>query len=184
MTTGELRAITIRPPWADAVVDGFKTTENRRAGFPSRYRGELLIHAGRQWSIRGQRDPRIRAAFAEKYGPRSSAAWVHLWESMRAHAGDVIGRVELVGAHIAAPDCCDDRWAELEYEEDEGTRRTDILHLELAHAERFEYAIRARGALGLWRPTLETLDELELNFDDPDFADADPPITVDTHGRL
>lgn len=180
----ELRAITIRPPWSDAVVDGFKTTENRRGGFPSKYRGELLIHSGLQWSTRGQHDPRIREVYATELGPRSSPAWAHVWAGFAKTAGYIIGIAELVDVHPAAGECCAP-WGELQYTEDEGTHRTDILHLTLEHAQRLEEPIRARGALGLWRPTLDTLNELEgeLNYDD-DFADAPGPTDVDVGDHL
>lgn len=42
----ELRALTVRQPWAWALVMGYKDVENRNR--PTRYRGTLLIHAGLQ----------------------------------------------------------------------------------------------------------------------------------------
>lgn len=44
-----MKALTIRQPWAWAIVTGLKSIENR--SWPTRYRGLLLVHAGRQpWS--------------------------------------------------------------------------------------------------------------------------------------
>jgi ASCH domain len=40
----DLRAITVRQPWAWLIVNGFKDIENRSKRI--RYRGSLLIHAG------------------------------------------------------------------------------------------------------------------------------------------
>ena len=42
----DVRAITIRQPWADAVATGAKLRENRGARFPAGYRGPILVHAG------------------------------------------------------------------------------------------------------------------------------------------
>ncbi len=46
MTTSadDLRALTIRQPWASLVVEGRKWLETR--SWPTRYRGPLAIHAG------------------------------------------------------------------------------------------------------------------------------------------
>jgi ASCH domain len=72
MTT--LRALTIRPPWAWAVIYGGKDVENR--SWRTAYRGPLLIHA----SLRPDPDPEVAArllwtmADPEAYG-RPRAAW-------------------------------------------------------------------------------------------------------------
>ena len=39
-----MKALSIRQPWAWAIVNGWKTIENRK--WQTRYRGPLLIHAG------------------------------------------------------------------------------------------------------------------------------------------
>ena len=41
------RALSVRQPWAHLIVAGIKRIENRV--WTTRYRGPLLIHAGRQW---------------------------------------------------------------------------------------------------------------------------------------
>ncbi|MGH2757075.1 MAG: ASCH domain-containing protein [Actinomycetota bacterium] len=46
-----LRAITVRQPWAWAIVTGYKDVENRRNR--TEHRGTLLIHAGLQLDPRG-----------------------------------------------------------------------------------------------------------------------------------
>ncbi|MFE7268179.1 ASCH domain-containing protein [Streptomyces sp. NPDC057592] len=40
-----MRALTIRQPWAAAIIHGDKRVENRV--WPSRYRGVVLLHAGK-----------------------------------------------------------------------------------------------------------------------------------------
>lgn len=44
---GDLRAITVRQPWAWAISHGFKPVENRNQALPSKFLGEIIaIHAG------------------------------------------------------------------------------------------------------------------------------------------
>jgi len=40
-----MKAISIRQPWAYLIAAGYKQVENR--SWPTRYRGEVLIHAGK-----------------------------------------------------------------------------------------------------------------------------------------
>ncbi|MFI6317299.1 ASCH domain-containing protein [Nonomuraea sp. NPDC050556] len=46
-----VKAITIKQPWAALIIAGIKDTENR--SWETRYRGELLIHAGQKEDARG-----------------------------------------------------------------------------------------------------------------------------------
>lgn len=46
-----VKAITIKQPWAALIIAGIKDTENR--SWDTRYRGELLIHAGQKEDARG-----------------------------------------------------------------------------------------------------------------------------------
>lgn len=53
------RAITVRQPWASAIVDGHKDVENRGGHFARGFRSLLLIHAALEWSHRGTMDDRM-----------------------------------------------------------------------------------------------------------------------------
>lgn len=44
MAAGEVRVLTVRQPWAWAIIQGGKDVENR--SWPAKHRGPLLIHAG------------------------------------------------------------------------------------------------------------------------------------------
>ena len=44
LATGEVRVLTVRQPWAWAIIQGGKDVENRSG--PTKHRGPLLIHAG------------------------------------------------------------------------------------------------------------------------------------------
>ncbi len=43
-----MRAISIKQPWAWAIVNGYKPVENRERNFVGAWRGPLLIHTGRE----------------------------------------------------------------------------------------------------------------------------------------
>jgi activating signal cointegrator 1 len=48
-----VKALTVYQPWATLETLGLKGTETR--GRPTKHRGPLVIHAGKQWSVREQR---------------------------------------------------------------------------------------------------------------------------------
>lgn len=45
----DVKALTIRQPWASLIAAGVKTIETR--GWSTRYRGPLAIHAGARWDV-------------------------------------------------------------------------------------------------------------------------------------
>lgn len=59
------RVITVRQPWASAIVDGHKDVENRGGHFARSYRSRLLVHTSIEWSHRGNADPRLLYAYGE-----------------------------------------------------------------------------------------------------------------------
>lgn len=87
-----MMALSIRQPWADAIVYHGKDVENR--SWPTRYRGPVLIHAAKAWG------PEERATLAELIArdmmPFTSAPQL----------GGIIGRAEIVGCVTAM----DSRW--------------------------------------------------------------------------
>lgn len=145
----DVRAITVRPLWSEAIVEGHKRVENRSGGFPRRHRGRLLIHSAKTWSVRAQYDERIYESMLRGL---DIPAWL---DHYRSRAGMVIGEVNLVDAH-SAHGCCRP-WGEDEYADAQNRRTTDVVHLRLEQPIRYEHPIPARGALGLWRPSDELL---------------------------
>lgn len=78
-----MKAISIRQPWADAIIWHGKDIENR--DWPTRYRGPVLIHAAKAWG-RPERDDLDTV---------ERMAGVKL-ETDRPLLGGVIGQAEIV----------------------------------------------------------------------------------------
>lgn len=92
-----MKLLTIRQPWAHAIMHLGKSIENRsrkdgRMPPLCKYRGELWIHAACLWSLRDFRDARqfmVDRGLAPLSYPLRPAA--------EHHMGAVIGRVDVVG---------------------------------------------------------------------------------------
>lgn len=145
----DVRAITVRPLWSEAIVAGHKLVENRSGGFPKGHRGRLLVHSALKWSIRAQHDERIYRAMLA--GDDVNAVLT----ACRARAGHVIGEVDLVDVH-SANGCCRP-WGEDEYADAQDRQTFNVVHLVLENPVSYEHPIPARGALGLWRANAELL---------------------------
>lgn len=150
-----MRALTVRQPWAWAIVHGGKDVENRTQAWA--YRGPLAIHAGQQLSERGMRTvPSITAAERE-----TSPTLVGDQMRGQLERSAIIGTVQLVDVHVAHDGCCESWWAESEYREAGGRVRREIAHLVLEDPRPLEVPIPARGMLGLWTPPPAVLEQLQ-----------------------
>lgn len=135
-----MKALTIRQPWAGLVAAGAKDVENRTQLWS--YTGPLLVHAGGGISTRGVRSPLVQRARAEQK---------RLIEATQVRSA-VIGIVTLRSSHRVHDRCCSSPWAEHEYVQADGARRTDLVHLVLSHARLLAEPIPYGGRLGLWTP--------------------------------
>lgn len=121
-----MKALTIKQPWADAIVYGSKRVENRTWG--TRYRGALAIHAGKSIDlaavpfVRGI-DP-VAVRFPNKLGA-------------------FIGLGTLRDVHARRPGCCPgDPYAE---------RGDGVFHWVIRAPITLVEPIDAKGQLGLWQ---------------------------------
>ncbi|MFF7293172.1 hypothetical protein ACFY9N_11640 [Microbacterium sp. NPDC008134] len=108
-----MRILTVRQPWAWAIIHGGKDVENRPRNIAGGYRGPVAIHAGlaydtdshvRSRALRAAQDEAAIAAGAEVFpggylwdidAPDPRSAWnVH---------GAIIGVVDLVDVHLSKP---------------------------------------------------------------------------------
>jgi hypothetical protein len=147
-----MRAITVRQPWAWAIVHGGKDVENRTRNIAGSYRGPVAIHAG------------LTDDTSDLSAALTCGAWVQWWTEAREagvdvgqQRGAVIGVVDLIDVHNheaprvnsprhVIPATCPSPWAQ-----------DDHHHLVLANPRPLTRPIPWRGALGLWTVP----DELE-----------------------
>jgi hypothetical protein len=112
MTSPELRAITVRPPWSWAICHG-KTIENRRR--PTSHRGQIAIHAGTRWDEAGAADLRVQAAWS-KYrvamprenapdGGESGLVGTLAKNSLFIELGAIVAVANLVDCHFGDLSC-------------------------------------------------------------------------------
>ncbi|MFD4957126.1 hypothetical protein [Microbacterium sp. NPDC058389] len=132
--------LTVRNPWAWALIHAGKTVENRTRSLGA-YRGPVLIHAGKTYDDAGSVDSRpmldAMNAWLDQHGhaPLGDAPW-----DVR---GAIVGVVDLVETHHA--DWCWDGprvhcspWGE-----------SDVHHLVMANPRQLDEPIPWKGALGL-----------------------------------
>lgn len=146
-----MRILTVRQPWAWAIIHGGKDVENRVRNIAGDYRGPVAIHAA--------------ASTLATFDPSHH----HLWPVKAHHRlGVIIGVVDLVGVHEghnteqerfkAVRSCyqpgkafgpCSE-WAQ-----------PDTWHLELSNPRPLRKLIPFKGALGLRRLDTETIAQIE-----------------------
>lgn len=142
-----MRALTVRQPWAWAIVHGTKDVENRTRNVAGSYRGPVAIHAALIEDETAYYDDQIKAALG-----RVDDSWV-LEEQLAT--GAFLGVVDLVGVHL--PSSCARRtgglcswWAQ-----------PLVHHLEVRNPRPLAKPIPARGRLGLWTPEPADLEQLQ-----------------------
>lgn len=143
-----MRILTVRQPWAHAIIHGGKDVENRQRNIAGGYRGPVAIHAGQQ------RDDRGWVEFG-------GYALTNTMDRGRPETlSAIIGVVDLVDVHSRAhsrtrqPHCNFDGlcspWAE-----------THALHLVLERPRPLAEPIPYRGTLGLRTLDPDTVARIE-----------------------
>lgn len=148
----DIRAISIRAPWAWLIVHGSKRIENRKQGFPSAFRGELLLHASVK---RSQADRDAAIAFVESFDP-DLAARIPLLEDLPR--GGIVARCRL--ADVIHPVGAKRR-GDAPYSHPLGRNvwYTGGVGLVLSDV-RETPRVPCKGALGLWRPPADVIETL------------------------
>lgn len=132
-----MRALTVRQPWAWAIVHAGKDVENRSRNIAGAYRGPVAIHAGL-----------APATDAQGWWPLGDFIPSEAWRVR----GAIIGVADLVDSHRVGAEPRDgwcSRWSL-------GSGQ----HLVLANARPLLDPIPIAGALGLWRLPSDVLREL------------------------
>lgn len=89
-----MRILTVRQPWAWAIIHGGKDVENRTRNIAGDYRGPVAIHAGMSKDADAHRHPLIMST------------WQEHRDSYFLHFGAIIGVVDLADVH-SADECWD-----------------------------------------------------------------------------
>lgn len=147
-----MKAITVRQPWAWAIMHGGKDVENRSRNIAGKYRGPVVIHAGK--------------AYDEDDFPGFLNMLLHLGKSRPAademHLGAAIGVVDLIEVHdaLTCQDAVPINDLESEWVVCSPWGEFDQQHLVLANPHPFPEPIPYRGALGLWEFPDELVPEV------------------------
>lgn len=164
-----MRAITVRQPWARAIVHGGKDVENRSRNIAGSYRGPVAIHAAKLIDEGGQHSPLVRDAWvgptrmAIDPDPRKIGFYYDVPDRRAFAYGAIIGVVDLVDVHSPATDLRHDEHCEYQ----DGSicsvwARLDQHHLVLANPRPLPKPIPYRGRLGLWTVPADVAGELAV----------------------
>jgi len=122
-----MKALTVKQPWAAAIINDGKDIENRSR--KTNYRGLLYIHAGKAWE----------SSAVDAICKLTGKAY------MAADQGMVIGTVELIDCHHA-----DDCTFETGSKRCSEWAMPDHYHWVLANPGPLEIPFAATGKLGIW----------------------------------
>lgn len=161
-----MRILTVRQPWAYAIIHGGKDVENRTTNIAGAYRGPVAIHVGlrydydwRSSALDAAMRP-VRNDFARRALTEVGATVRHPmpWEEGIGH---IIGVVDLVDVHNTI-DCWGfdgqgERWCS-------AWAQHDMHHLVLANPRPLSEPIPYRGALGLRRLDEATISRIEAQL--------------------
>lgn len=147
-----MRAITVRQPWAWQIINQRKDIENRTRNIAGKYRGPVAIHA----ALKPDQEALARL-------PRRAPEWVTAPRVF--DYGVILGVVDLIDVHAPTqrqgraicPGITEAPWTCSAWAED------DTVHLVLANPRPMPLREqpRCRGALGLWTPHADILDQLQ-----------------------
>jgi hypothetical protein len=129
-TVTDARALSIRRPWAELIINGDKDIENRT--WSTTYRGLVYVHAGKVFDPNGAYLARIRGVRF-----RSDP-----WNQPTGYIGTAI----LIGVHQSTG-CCSE-W---------GEPGPHVYHWVFTDPARFATVVPGRGQQRLYRPPQEAL---------------------------
>lgn len=147
-----MKALTVRQPWAWAIIHGGKDVENRTRH--TKHRGQLYIHAGLGYSSEAETDHAMQHSWraAAKALPSGRGNMGPLRkQDLFLDYGRVIGTVDVVGCHHA-DDCRVD--GEIDGEKVHALcsewAQPDSWHWELSDPRPLACTFPEKGKLGIW----------------------------------
>ena len=145
-----MKALTIRQPWAWAIIYGGKDVENRSRNLAGSYRGPVAIHAGlAPFEQHNMASRALRSAHGSEV-------------STEILFGAIIGIVDLVDVHAATPDDLGRIRCETTELGDPWDMACSLwametaYHLVLRNPRPLATPIPYRGRLGLWEVPADT----------------------------
>lgn len=150
MPASPMKVVTVRRPWAWALIHGGKNVENRRTNIAGAYRGPLAIHVAKAYDAEPARRDSWDAMFTAMLANGADtemAPWA-------GHAGCIIGVVDLIDSHrhtVAGGAGCADTNAQSHFGSRICSPWADLgaQHLLLANPRPLVVPIPMRGALGI-----------------------------------
>jgi hypothetical protein len=145
---GDVHALTVQQPWAYAITVGAKTVENRT--WTTRYRGPLLIHAGKTvdvaaFGLRLIRELAQAQALAADLSPTMTTARFERLLTPAGHVrGGFVAATTLTDVHQDTGTCCGP-WAARSH-----PAHLPIYHWTLADTRPIDPPLGAAGRQGLW----------------------------------
>lgn len=152
-----MKALTVRQPWAWAIINGGKDVENRNR--KTNYRGRLYIHAGLGYSEEAEYFPAMKQAWkgaAQLLAVERGNMGTLRKQDLFLDYGIVIGTADLIDCHHVS-DCAD--WAETGSYCSEWAQPA-TWHWVLANARPIEIPFEAKGQLGIWNLGPSSVEEL------------------------
>lgn len=150
MTT-ELRILTVRQPWSEAIIFGGKDVENRVTNVAGSFRGTVAIHSAKRPAT-----PAEWRAFEIRY-PSAMSQMMDTVPWSQEEFGVIIGLVDLVGVHYSGVDGCGTGEGEGPIPMCSDWCEPIAHHLVLANPRPVAEPIPYKGALGLRRLDDETI---------------------------
>jgi hypothetical protein len=139
-----MKALTVRHPWAWAIIEGGKDVENRSR--KTNYRGPLYIHAAQAMDFDAFMDKALVNAEVAYFASQGSGPFGEIAPIDLSTCGMVLGTVDLIDCHpstecfhFGEPACSP--WA---------FREPDLYHWVLANPRPLEIPFDAKGKLGIW----------------------------------
>lgn len=145
----EVRVLTVRQPWAWAIIYGGKDVENRVRNIAGDYRGPVAIHAAQKGS-EDEASVAVWMKWLDTIDPDVRGAIIGVVDLVDVHlADDCLAQLGVYQGHEDDPDmdCCSE-WADYSHDR-------DVHHLVLANPRALDEPIPWKGALGLRRTSFD-----------------------------
>ncbi|MBF4549250.1 hypothetical protein [Pseudoclavibacter sp. VKM Ac-2888] len=161
-----MRVLTVRQPWAWAILHGGKDVENRSRKLAGDYRGPIAIHAalGKTAALTDAQERLLLDHDIDGL----IGAWLG---GEPVLGGAIVGVVDLVDVHGAIGywdrdnrwhlGCCETPWAETGFEHASGLADQLPVHLVLANPRPLTEPIPFKGGLGLRKLTPDIINLIE-----------------------